>query len=45
MLISTVGQCSDLRECQIESIVAVAGESIRPYLSYLLGLTDLIGRT
>ena len=25
--------------------MAVAGEHIRPYLSYLLGLTDLIGRT
>ena len=31
--------------CSIESIVVVAGEHIRPYLSYLLGLTDLIGRT
>ena len=25
--------------------MAAAGESIRPYLSYLTGLTDLIGRT
>ena len=33
------------RVCNIESIVAVAGEHICPYLSYLLGLTDLIGRT
>ena len=31
------------RVCNIESIVAVAGEHIRPYLSYLLGLTDLLG--
>ena len=33
------------RVCNIESIVAVAGEHIRPYLLYLPGLTDLIGRT
>ena len=32
------------RVYRIESIVATAGESIRPYLSYLLGLIDLIGR-
>ena len=31
--------------CNIESIVAVAGEHIHPYLSYLPGLIDLIGRT
>ena len=31
--------------CNIGSIVAVAGEHIRPYLSYLPGLTDLLGRT
>jgi len=31
--------------CNIETIVAVAGEHIRPYLSYLLGLTDLLGWT
>ena len=31
------------RVCSIEPIVAVAGEHIRPYLSYLPGLTDLIG--
>ena len=31
--------------CNIESIVAAAREHIRPYLAYLLGLTDLIGRT
>ena len=30
--------------CNIESIVAAAGEHIRPYLAYLPGLTDLIGR-
>ena len=29
----------------MESIVAAAGEHIRPYLSYLPGLADLIGRT
>ena len=33
------------RVCNIESIVAAAGEHIRPYLSYLPGLIDLIGRT
>ena len=33
------------RVCSIESIVAAAGEHIRPYLSYLPGLTDLIGQT
>ena len=33
------------RVCNIESIVAAAGEHIRPYLAYLLGLTDLLGRT
>ena len=33
------------RVCSIESIVAATREHIRPYLSYLLGLTDLIGRT
>ena len=31
--------------CNIETIVAAAGEHIRPYLAYLLGLTDLLGRT
>ena len=30
--------------CNIESIVVVAGEHIHPYLAYLLGLIDLIGR-
>ena len=33
------------RVCHIDSIVAAAGEHIRPYLAYLSGLTDLIGRT
>ena len=31
--------------CNIESIVAAAREHIRPYLAYLPGLVDLIGRT
>ena len=31
--------------CNIEFIVAAAGEHIRPYLAYLPGLTDLIGWT
>ena len=31
------------RVCSIESIVAAAGEQIRPYLSYFTGLTDLLG--
>ena len=31
--------------CNIESIVAAAGEHIRPYLAYLPELTDLLGRT
>ena len=29
--------------CSIESLVAVVGEQIRPHLSYLLGLIDLLG--
>ena len=33
------------RVCSIEAIVAAAGEKIRPYLSYLPGLTDLLGQT
>ena len=33
------------RVCSIEAIVAAAGEHIRPYLAYLPGLIDLIGRT
>ena len=31
------------RVCHIDSIVAVAREHIRQYLSYLPGLTDLLG--
>ena len=31
--------------CNIESIVAAAGEHVHPYLAYLSGLTDLIGWT
>ena len=31
------------RVCSIEAIVAAAGEQICPYLSYLPGLTDLLG--
>ena len=30
------------RVCNIETIVAAAGEHIRPYLSYLLGLIDFL---
>jgi hypothetical protein len=33
------------RVCNIESIVAAAKEHIRPYLSYLPGLIDLLGWT
>ena len=33
------------RVCNIETIVAAAGEHIHPYLSYLPGLIDLLGRT
>ena len=33
------------RVCNIESIIAAAGEHIRQYLSYLPGLTDLLGWT
>ena len=32
------------RVCSIEAIVAAAGEQIHPHLSYLPGLTDLLGR-
>ena len=31
------------RVCSIEAIVAAVGEQIHPHLSYLLGLTDLLG--
>ena len=33
------------RVCNIESIVAAAGEHIHPYLAYLPRLIDLLGRT
>ena len=33
------------RVCSIEAIVAAAGEQIRPHLSYLPRLTDLLGWT
>ena len=33
------------RVCSIESLVVAVGEQIHPHLSYLLGLTDLLGRT
>ena len=33
------------RVCHIDSIVAAAGEHIRPYLTYLPRLSGLIGRT
>ena len=33
------------RVCNIESIVAAAGEHIHPYLVYLPGLIDLLERT
>ena len=33
------------RVCNIESIIAAAREHIRPYLSYLPGLIDLLGQT
>ena len=31
--------------CSIESLVVAVGKQIRPHLSYLLGLTGLLGRT
>ena len=31
------------RVCSIESVIAAAGEQIHPHLSYLPGLTDLLG--
>ena len=33
------------RVCSVESLVAAAGEQIRPHLSYLPGLTYLLGWT
>ena len=32
------------RVCSIESLVVATGEQIRPHLSYLPGLIDLLGR-
>lgn len=32
------------RVCQLEAVVRAAGETIRPYLTYLPGLADLPGR-
>ena len=31
--------------CSLESLVAAVGEQIRPHLTYLLGLLDLLGWT
>ena len=33
------------RVCSLEAIVAIVGEQIRPHLSYLPGLADLLGWT
>ena len=33
------------RVCSIEALVVATGEQIRPHLSYLLGLIDLLGQT
>jgi hypothetical protein len=33
------------RVCRLESLVAVVGEQLRPHISFLLGLSDLLGRT
>ena len=33
------------RDCSIEALVVAAGEQIRPHLSYLPGLIDLLGQT
>ena len=33
------------RVCSIESLVAAVGEQIRPHLTYLPGLSDLLGWT
>ena len=46
MHILTVGQYLDLRGCAtLSPFVAAVGDHIRPYLSYLSGLTDLLGWT
>jgi hypothetical protein len=33
------------RVCQLESLVAVISEQLRPHISFLPGLSDLLGRT
>ena len=33
------------RVCSLESLVAAIGEQIRPHLTYLPGLSDLLGQT
>ena len=33
------------RVCSLKAIVVIVGEQIRPHLSYLLGLPDLLGWT
>jgi hypothetical protein len=33
------------RVCRLEALVAVVGEQLRPHMSFLLGLSDLLGRT
>jgi hypothetical protein len=42
---STAGLLSDLRECRLEALVEVVGEQLHLYLSFLPGLSDLLGRT
>jgi hypothetical protein len=33
------------RVCRLEALVAVIGEQLRPHISFLLGLSDLLGQT
>jgi hypothetical protein len=33
------------RVCRLESLVAVVGEQLRPHLTFLPGLSDLLGQT
>jgi hypothetical protein len=33
------------RVCRLEALVEVVGEQLRPHLSFLLGLSDFLGRT
>jgi hypothetical protein len=33
------------RVCRLEALVAVIDEQLRPHISFLLGLSDLLGRT